>query len=76
MKSIDVKSLLIGFLLCATFFLYVGATEVTDYPIPNFKFLNKERNGDIGSTVIRDELRQIGIQIELLADVIRRKHCN
>tara|TARA_B110000467_G_C18041549_1_gene326165 strand:- start:342 stop:602 length:261 start_codon:yes stop_codon:yes gene_type:complete len=27
MKSIDVKSLLIGFLLCATFFLSVGATS-------------------------------------------------
>ena len=30
MKSIDVKSLLIGFLLCATFFLSVGATYGND----------------------------------------------
>ena len=30
MKSIDVKSLLIGFLLCATFFLSVGAKPVSD----------------------------------------------
>ena len=30
MKSIDVKSLLIGFLLCATFFLSVGAKPASD----------------------------------------------
>jgi|21_taG_2_1085346.scaffolds.fasta_scaffold03885_5 hypothetical protein len=30
MKSIDVKSLLIGFLLCATFFLSVGAVSGND----------------------------------------------
>ena len=30
MKSIDVKSLLIGFLLCATFFLSVGARPASD----------------------------------------------
>ena len=30
MKSIDVKSLLIGFLLCTTYFLSVGAKPVSD----------------------------------------------
>ena len=57
MKSIDVKSLLIGFLLCATFFLSVGAKPsydidsswhpavASDGPVGTYQITSNTRDG-------------------------------
>ena len=48
MKSIDVKSLLIGFLLCSCFFLFTAQSqlqkmfEVTDRSLANRNLLNEQ----------------------------------